>query len=73
MWTTLNFKEWSKRKKSPPDICKTTLDIKFEGNWLVGLNAALGDGKKNLKYIFPVSGIFPGKPIVPYCWALNVL
>ena len=42
------------------DICERTLDIDFEWDWWVGLGPALGDGK-NLKYIFPVSGIFPGK------------
>ena len=42
------------------DIYKRTLDIDFERDCCVVLDPALGDWK-NLKYIFPVSGIFPGK------------
>ena len=41
------------------NICKWTY-IEFERDWWIGLGPALGDGK-NLKYFFPVSGIFPGK------------
>ena len=60
MWITLNLKGRSKTKIMARDICKRTLYIEFERNWWVGLGPALGDGK-NLKYVFPVSGIFPGK------------
>ena len=61
-----------KQKKQARDICKGTLDIEFERDWLVGLGATLGDGEK-IKNIFLVSGNFRGKPIVSYCWASNVL
>ena len=44
MWTTLNFEGSSKTKKEAGDICKGTLDIEFEQDWLVGLGATLGDG-----------------------------
>ena len=44
MWATVNFKVWSKMKKEPPDICKRTLDIKFERDFSVGLGAMLDDG-----------------------------
>ena len=60
MWTILNFKGRSKTKTKARDICKRILYIEFERDWRVGLGPELGDGK-NLKYIFPVSGIFPGK------------
>ena len=60
MWTTLNFKGRSKTKIMARNICKGTLYIDFERDWWVGLGPPLGDGK-NLKYIFPVSRIFPGK------------
>ena len=60
MWTTLNFRVRVKTKTKVRDICERTLDIYFKGDWWVGLGPALGDGK-NLKYVFPVSGIFPGK------------
>ena len=42
------------------NIYKRILDIDFQRDWWVGLGPALRD-EKNLKYIFPVSGIFPGK------------
>ena len=61
MWTTLDFKGRSKTKIMAIDICKRILYIEFEQDWWVGLGPALGDGKKNFKNIFPVSGIFPGK------------
>ena len=60
MWTTLNFKGRSKTKIMARNICKGTLYIEFERDWWVGLGPALWDGK-DLKNIFPVSGIFPGK------------
>ena len=31
-------------KKTPRNICKRTLDERFEWDWLVGLGAMLGDG-----------------------------
>ena len=46
MWTTLNFNGRSKMKNLNGDICKGTLDIKFERDWSVGLGAMLGDGHK---------------------------
>ena len=60
MWTTLNFKGRSKTKIMATNICKRILHMVFERDWWIGLGPALGDGK-HLKYIFPVSGIFPGK------------
>ena len=61
MWTTLNFRGKGKtKKKTARDICERTVDIDFERDWWVSLGPALGNGK-NWKYIFPVSGIFPGK------------
>ena len=42
------------------NICKIILYIEFESDCWVGLDPALGYGK-NLKNIFPVSVIFPGK------------
>ena len=45
MWTTLNFKGWSKTKIKVRDVCKRTLYIEFERDWWVGLGRALGDGK----------------------------
>ena len=72
MWTTLNFKGRSKTKIMARNICNRIIYIEFERDWWVGLGLALGDEKKNLKNIFPVSGIFPGKPRVSYCWASNI-
>ena len=46
MWTTLNFNGTSKTKQTAGDICKETLDIKFEQNWSAGLGAMLGDGHR---------------------------
>ena len=46
MWTTLNFKGWSKTKIMARNICKSMLYIGFERDWWVGLSPALGDGKK---------------------------
>ena len=60
MWTTLNFKGRSKTKIMTRNICKRILYIEFERDWWVGLGPELGDGK-DLKNIFPISGIFPGK------------
>ena len=31
-------------KKPPRNICKRTLDVRFEWDWSVGLGAILGDG-----------------------------
>ena len=42
------------------NICKRILYIEFDRDWWIGLGPALGNGK-DLKNIFPVSGIFPGK------------
>ena len=61
MWTTLNFEGRSKtKKKQAGDISKGIIDIECERHWSAGLGATLGDGQ-NIKTIFPVSGIFPGK------------
>ena len=73
MWTTLNFGGSSKTEKQAKDICKGTPDIEFEQDWSVGLGAILAGEQKIKKNIFLVSGIFPGKPIVSYCWGSNVL
>ena len=51
MWTTLNFEGKSKTKKWARDICKGTLDIEFEQDWLVGLGAILADGQKIKNYL----------------------
>ena len=62
MWTNLNFKGSSKTKKRAGDISKRTLDKGFERDWSVGLGAMLGEVTQRIKkYIFIVSGIFPGK------------
>ena len=61
-----------KRKKRAAYICKGTLNIEFEQDWSGGLGATLRDSRK-LNTIFLVSRIFPGKPMVSYCWASNVL
>ena len=34
-----------KQEKQAWDICKGTLDIEYEQDWLVGLGATLGDGQ----------------------------
>ena len=48
--------------KTAGDICKRALDIEFEQDWSYWfIDTTLGDGKKIKKYIFLVSGIFPGK------------
>ena len=60
MWTTLNFRGRGKTKKTARDNCERTLDIECERDLWVSLGPALGD-EKNEKYIFQVSGIFPGK------------
>ena len=45
MWTTLNFEDSSKTKKTQAgDICNGTQDIEFEQDWSVGLGAMLSDG-----------------------------
>ena len=33
-------------KKTPRNICKTTLDKEFERDWSVALGAMLGDGHR---------------------------
>ena len=43
--TTHNCDGWSKTKKPPINICKRTLDKRFEWDWLIGLGAMLGDGR----------------------------
>ena len=48
-----------KKKKRAGYICKGTLNIEFEPDWSVGLDATLRDRK--LKTIFLVSRILPGK------------
>ena len=50
MWTTLNFEGSSKTKKWGKDISKGTLHIECERDWLVGLDAALGDELKIKNY-----------------------
>ena len=60
MWTTLNFDGRSKTKKRPRDICKGTVDIEFERDWSVGLDATLGDGQK-IKNYFSSFRDFPEK------------
>ena len=35
-----------RKKKIPINICKRTLDKRFEWDWLVGLGAMLGDGHR---------------------------
>ena len=60
MWTTLNCKVRSQTKLMARNICKRILYIEFKRDWRVGLGPPLGE-EKNLKYIFPVSGNFPGK------------
>ena len=45
MWTTPNFGGRSKTKKWAKDICRGTLDIECERDWLVGLGATLGEGQ----------------------------
>ena len=48
-------------KKKPQNICKRTLDKRFEWDWLVGLGAMLGDGHtENWKKKSSFSD-FPGK------------
>ena len=61
-----------RKKKRAGNICKGTLGIECERDRPVGLGATLGDRLK-IKIFFLVSGIFRGKLIVSYCWALNVL
>ena len=61
MWTTLNFEGWSKTKKWAKNICKRTLDIEFERNWLVGLGTTLGDDHTEKLFFFYFLRIFPGK------------
>ena len=34
----------NENEKTPRNICKRTLDKRFEWDWLVGLGAMLGDG-----------------------------
>ena len=62
MWTTLNFKGRSKKKekKKARDIYKGTLDIEFERDWSVDLDATLGDEQKIMNY-FPCFRHFSGK------------
>ena len=43
MWTTVNFEGRSKVKKWAGDICKSTLNNKFEQDLPVGLGAMLSD------------------------------
>ena len=51
MWTTLNSEGRSKtKKKGAKDICKGTLDIKFERDWSFSLRATLGDGQRIQNY-----------------------
>ena len=38
LMVSLKLKEWN------GDICKGTLDIKFERDWSVGLGSTFGDG-----------------------------
>ena len=74
MWTTLNIKVslvlrvGRKLKGWAGDYCKSALNIKFEQDWLVGLGATLGDGRK----LFQLQEFFWEKSIVPYCWGSNV-
>ena len=58
--TTLNFDGRSKTKKRARYICKGTLDIEFERDWSVGLDATLGDGQK-IKNYFSSFRDFSGK------------
>ena len=50
MWTTLRIKVplilrvGQKLKGLAGDNCKTTINIEFEQDWSVGLDATLGDG-----------------------------
>ena len=37
------MEEEESHQKKTPDICKTTLDIKFEQDWSVDLDAILGN------------------------------
>ena len=63
-----------KRKKSPTNICKRTLDKGFERDWSVGLGAMLGDGHtENKKKYFSSSRDFPGKIDSVMLWVSNVL
>ena len=43
--TTLNFRGRGKTKKMVPDIYKTTLDIEFQLDRLIGLVSTFGDGQ----------------------------
>ena len=74
MWTTLNCEGRSKtKKKTATDICKGTLDIEFERDWLFSLGATLRDRQKIKKYFSSFKNFFREKPMVSYYWASNVL
>ena len=61
-------------EKIARNICKKTLDIGFERDWLVGWGAMLGDGHaENKKNIFLVSGSVSGKIDTVMLWVSNVL
>ena len=49
-----------KREKRARDICKGTIDIKYEQDWPVSLKATLGKGQK-IKNYFSSFRDFPGK------------
>ena len=55
LWGGSKTKIWASK------ICERTLYIEFKRDWSVGSGPTLGDGE-NFKNIFPVSGIFSGKP-----------
>ena len=61
MVSTLNFDGRSKTKKLPRDICKKTLDIECERDWLDSLGATLGGEQKIKKIYFSSFRDFFGK------------
>ena len=61
MWTTLNFKSKSKKKKREWRYLHGALDIEIGRDWSVGLGAPLGDSHTENLIFFSVSEIFLGK------------
>ena len=54
MWTTLNFRGRRKTNETSRDICKRTLDIKFERNRLIGLGYGCANHATQGKRLSPI-------------------
>ena len=46
-YSTLNFRGREKTKKAARDICRRSLDIKFERDRSIGLGSTFGDGQSD--------------------------